>query len=141
MLSENIKKLRIAKGMSQEELAIRLNVVRQTISKWEKGLSVPDSEMLIQLSEVFETSVSELLGTRIEVPQPNVEIAEQLSRINEQLAIKNRRRKKLLKILMWIGILIFVIIVLWGILGSTVDIQESTSETVSNVFRFPIPYE
>ncbi len=141
MLNENIKKLRIAKGMSQVELATRLNVVRQTISKWEKGLSVPDSEMLIRLSEVFETNVSELLGTIIEETQTNTEIADQLSRINEQLAIKNRRTKKLLKALMWIGMSILVIIVIWVMLGSTVDIQESTSETVNNGFRIPIPYE
>ncbi len=140
MLNENIKRLRIAKGMSQEELATRLNVVRQTISKWEKGLSVPDSEMLIRLSEVFETNVSELLGTIIEQTQTDTEIADQLSRINEQLAIKNRRTKKLLKALMWIGISILVIVVIWVLLGSTVDIQESTSETVNNAFLISISY-
>ena len=58
MLKENIKSIRKSKGLSQEELAIKLNVVRQTISKWEKGLSVPDSEMLVAISEVFETPVS-----------------------------------------------------------------------------------
>ena len=47
MLNENIRALRKSKGLSQQELAIKLNVVRQTISKWEQGLSVPDSEMLI----------------------------------------------------------------------------------------------
>ena len=140
MLNENIKRLRIAKGMSQVELATRLNVVRQTISKWEKGLSVPDSEMLIRLSEVFETNVSELLGTIIEQTQTDTEIADQLSRINEQLAIKNRRTKKLLKALMWIGMSILVIVVFWVLLGSTVDIQESTSETVNNAFLISISY-
>ena len=49
MLKENIKSIRKSKGLSQEELAIKLNVVRQTISKWEKGLSVPDSEMLVAI--------------------------------------------------------------------------------------------
>lgn len=58
MLNENIKAIRKAKGLSQEELAIKLNVVRQTISKWENGLSVPDSDMLISISEIFETPVS-----------------------------------------------------------------------------------
>ena len=47
MLSDNIKRIRKSKGLSQEELAIKLNVVRQTVSKWENGLSVPDSDMLI----------------------------------------------------------------------------------------------
>lgn len=62
MLNENLKAVRKSKGLSQEELAIKLNVVRQTISKWEKGLSVPDSEMLIKISDVLETPVSVLLG-------------------------------------------------------------------------------
>lgn len=39
MLKENIKRLRKLKGLSQEELAIKLNVVRQTVSKWENGVS------------------------------------------------------------------------------------------------------
>lgn len=53
MLKENIKSIRKLKGLSQEELAIKLNVVRQTISKWEQGLSVPDAEMLISISEAL----------------------------------------------------------------------------------------
>ena len=69
MLSENIKTIRKAKGLSQQELAVKLNVVRQTISKWEQGLSVPDSDMLISISEVFETPVSKLLGERIIEPE------------------------------------------------------------------------
>lgn len=52
MLKENLKTIRKAKGLSQEELAIKLNVVRQTISKWEQGLSVPDSEMLTKITQI-----------------------------------------------------------------------------------------
>ena len=69
MLNENLKQLRKSKGLSQEELAIRLNVVRQTISKWEKGLSVPDADMLIKIADIFEVSVSELLGAKIDERQ------------------------------------------------------------------------
>ena len=65
MLNENIKAIRKSKGLSQQELAIKLNVVRQTISKWEQGLSVPDSDMLISISEVLETPVSTLLGETV----------------------------------------------------------------------------
>lgn len=90
MLNENILLLRKAKGLSQEELAVTLNVVRQTVSKWERGLSVPDSEMLIRLSEVLETPVSTLLGeTPAEGPAPADElkaISEKLEVINLQLA-------------------------------------------------------
>ena len=66
LLSDNIKKLRKTKGISQEELAIKLNVVRQTISKWEKGLSVPDSEMLIKIAKELDTTVNVLLGETAE---------------------------------------------------------------------------
>ena len=65
MLNENIKAIRKQRGLSQEELAIRLHVVRQTVSKWEKGLSVPDSDMLVKIAEVLEVSIGELLGQRM----------------------------------------------------------------------------
>ena len=65
MLNENIKRIRKSKGLSQEELAIKLNVVRQTVSKWENGLSVPDSDMLITLADELDTSVNVLLGETV----------------------------------------------------------------------------
>ena len=98
MLNENIKAIRKAKGLSQEELAIKLNVVRQTVSKWEHGLSVPDSEMLVSLSEVLETPVSTLLGeTVIEPPADDLKaISEKLEIINLQLARSKAARRKAL---------------------------------------------
>lgn len=95
MLQENIKTYRKERGLTQEELAIRLNVVRQTVSKWEKGLSVPDADMLQRISEVLEISVSQLLGKEEEPEKDKNDVAEQLSRINEQLAIRNRRSKRI----------------------------------------------
>ena len=95
MFGENLKTLRKNKGITQEELAARLNVVRQTISKWEKGQSVPDSEMLVRLAEIFEVPVSQLLGGPIEPDAQPDALAEQLARINEQLVIKNRRAKRI----------------------------------------------
>ncbi len=67
MLGENIRILRKNKGFTQEELAIKLNVVRQTVSKWEKGLSVPDAEMLQKIADTLEVDIKQLLGTEIEV--------------------------------------------------------------------------
>ena len=98
MFGENLKTLRKQKGFSHEELATRLHVVRQTISKWEKNLSVPDADTLIRLAEILEVSVSELLGAKIENENTASDVAEQLSRINEQLAIKNRRSRRIWKI-------------------------------------------
>ena len=107
MLNENIKDLRKTKGLTQDELAIRLNVVRQTVSKWEKGLSVPDAEMLQRIAEVFEVNVSQLLGAPINQNENIDVIAEQLSRINEQLVVKNNRSRKIWKT---IGIILAIII-------------------------------
>lgn len=108
MFQENLKTLRKTRGLSQEELAIRLKVVRQTISKWEKGLSVPDADMLLKIAEIFEVSVSELLGAKLDDDIDINIVAEQLSRINEQLAIKNRRSHRIWKT---IGIIVIVIVV------------------------------
>ena len=98
MFKENLQILRKQKGMSQEILAQQLNVVRQTISKWEKGLSVPDADMLIRIADVFDTSVSELLGVRIEQEENINEIAAQLALLNEQLAHKVGIHKKVFAI-------------------------------------------
>ena len=100
MLGENLKTLRKQKGFSQEELATRLHVVRQTISKWEKELSVPDADTLIRLAEILDVSVSELLGEKIEKENAVSDVAEQLSKINEQLAIKNRRSRRIWKVVL-----------------------------------------
>jgi putative transcriptional regulator len=113
MFSENLRAMRKEKGYTQEELAIKLNVVRQTVSKWEKGLSVPDADLLAMISDVLETPVSRLLGERINEAADKNEIAEQLAKISEQLAIKNRRSKKLWKT---IGITILVIVALYIVL-------------------------
>lgn len=98
MLNENIKAIRKAKGLSQEELAIKLNVVRQTISKWEQGLSVPDSEMLISISEVLETPASTLLGETVTEPQADdlKAISAKLEIVNLQLAQRKTTRRKTL---------------------------------------------
>ena len=98
MLSQNIKEIRKSKGLSQQELAVKLNVVRQTVSKWEQGRSVPDSEMLISLSEVLETPVSTLLGENIVVPEADQlkEISAKLEVINLQLAQAKTIRRKII---------------------------------------------
>ena len=98
MLNENIKALRKSKGLSQEELAVKLNVVRQTISKWEQGLSVPDSDMLLAISEALETPVSTLLGETVtEVKADDLKvISEKLEIINLQLSQRKTTRRKTL---------------------------------------------
>ena len=101
--------MRKAKGYTQEELAIKLNVTRQTISKWEKGLSVPDVDFLFKIADVLETNVGTLLGGAIMDEVNKDTVAEQLAKISEQLAIKNRRSKRIWKI---VGIVLLTILAL-----------------------------
>ena len=109
MFGENLKAMRKAKGYTQEELAIKINVVRQTVSKWEKGLSVPDADMLSQIAEVLDTKVSVLLGGTVTEETDKDAVAEQLAKISEQLAIKNRRSKAIWKT---IGMIVLAIMLL-----------------------------
>ena len=119
MLSENIRNFRKAKGLSQEELAAKLNVVRQTVSKWETGLSVPDAELLVALSEILETPVGVLLGETAALPQADdiKAIAEKLESINLLLARQKEMRRKTLHlffVLFGVGmVLLFAVLVLW----------------------------
>ena len=111
MLNENIKAIRKSKGLSQQELEVKVNVVRQTISKWEQGLSVPDSDLLIALSEALEAPVSTLLGEAVtETEADNVKaLSEKLEILNLQFARKKAMRRSALHwlfIAVCVGILI-----------------------------------
>lgn len=110
MLNENIKAIRKSKGLSQEELAVKLNVVRQTVSKWEQGLSVPDADMLISISEELETPVSALLGETVaETKADDLRtISEKLEVINLQLA---HRKAAGQKVIHWLLILLCAVMI------------------------------
>lgn len=117
MLNENMKAIRKSRGLSQQELAVKLNVVRQTISKWEHGVSVPDSDMLLAISDALETSVSALLGeTIVETERDDLKtISEKLEIINLQFAQRNIARRKILS---WLLItLCAIIIAIFAVLG------------------------
>ena len=60
---ENLNRLRKEKGWSQEELGNRLNVSRQTVSKWELGSTTPELNKLMELSRIFQVSIDELVGS------------------------------------------------------------------------------
>lgn len=107
MLSKNLKIFRKRKGLTQENVAEALNVVRQTVSKWEKGISVPDADMLIRLAEILDVSVNELIGSSVADEKNEDMIAVELARVADQLASRNHRSKKIIKC-----VLIFLIILL-----------------------------
>ena len=132
MFAENLKKIRKDKGYTQEILAEKLNVVRQTVSKWEKGLSLPDVDMLSKIANVLETDVNILLDGQITTTDQS-EIVKQLAKINEQLTIKNRRYKKIIKTIAIILLIIVIFGILLVILNIGTFISISNSETTTTV--------
>ena len=132
MFAENLKKIRKDKGYTQEILAEKLNVVRQTVSKWEKGLSLPDVDMLSKIANVLETDVNILLDGQITITDQS-EIVKQLAKINEQLTIKNRRYKKIMKTIAIILLIIVIFGILLVILNIGTFISISNSETTTTV--------
>ena len=118
MLSENIVALRKKQGLSQQALADAVYVTRQTISKWEKNLSVPDADALLRLADALDTTVQTLLDQPEETAStlPS-DIAAALSRINDQLAIQNRRRSRIWKAVAWVIGIFFAFNLLLLVLG------------------------
>ena len=98
MFADNLKTLRRARGLSQEELAGRLHVTRQTISKWENALSVPDAELLLRLAEELEVPVSRLLGGPVEEEPAPDQVAAHLAELNRLLADRNRRSRRIWRV-------------------------------------------
>lgn len=107
MLNENLQYLRKEAGLTQEQLAGKLGVTRQTVSKWENGASVPDADILSQMASVLDVSVSELLGISVETSSKEG-YAKILAVLNEELAEKNQHRKTIIKIIKIVLILISV---------------------------------
>lgn len=110
MINDNIQKYRKEKGLSQEEMAVRLHVVRQTVSKWEKGLSVPDAEVLIDMAGLLGVPVSKLLGIEVE-ENNNDELSEELARLNERLAHKNKQEAVVNRANQKRGLILFLAVV------------------------------
>ncbi len=137
MFAENLKKIRKDKGYTQEELAKELNVVRQTVSKWEKGLSLPDVDILSKIADILETDVNVLLGGQMTTTSQS-EVAKQLAKINEQLIIKNRRHKKIMMtiVVALVAVVIFCILLVVFNRGTSISISNSeTTTTVETIIK------
>ncbi|MEM0530804.1 helix-turn-helix domain-containing protein [Zongyangia sp. HA2173] len=131
MFSENLKALRKQKGMTQEELASRLHVVRQTVSKWEQGRSVPDADLLVRLAEVLETTVAVLLGSPVEEPEDKDALAQALERLNETMAERNRRSRRIWKAVAIVLGIMALLILFQFVLGMVSYQSFSTSQDVT----------
>lgn len=136
MFHENLKTMRKAKGYTQEELAIKLNVVRQTVSKWEKGLSVPDADALCKIVDVLDTDVSTLLGEEIVEETDKSAVAQQLAKISEQLAMKNQRSKTIWKvvcIILFVIVFFYILAIVAFSVIATENIADSHSENMVEI--------
>lgn len=131
MLGDNIKELRKRQGMTQEQLAQQLHVVRQTVSKWEKNSSVPDADLLEKIAEILNTDVNILLGTSLE-QREDADLSLQLSRLNELLAAKERKSKRVWRAVILVVFAAIVMLVLQALFGTTVSVTESTAEAFSS---------
>ena len=132
MLNENIQALRRSKGLSQEELALKLNVVRQTVSKWERGLSVPDAEMLVAIGEALDTPVGTLLGETVPASEPEglQALSEKLEVLNGQFARAQESKRRALHALCIaiVAATVLVLIALAAIGGSYLEWDFSNPE-------------
>ena len=136
MLGENISALRKKQGMSQQTLAEAIYVTRQTVSKWEKNLSVPDADALIRLADALDTSVQALLGQPEAPAAEPFDLAAALNRINDQLAIQNRRRSRIWRIVVWlvaVYVAFNVLLLVLGYAGMALYEGETVSTTTINV--------
>ena len=138
MFNENLKALRKERGFSQEQLAARLNIVRQTVSKWETGTSVPDAELLTKLAEELDVTVGELLGKTIEISAEQSEIdvlSAELAKLNEYLVVYGNKLsdwKK--KIGIAIGVVLIILIVC-AIYEPWLDMWHSFGQNLYNMLE------
>ena len=132
MFAEILRTLRRARGLSQEELAGRLHVTRQTISKWENALSVPDAELLLRLAEELETPVSRLLGGPVEEEPAPDQVAARLAELNRLLAERNRRSRRIWRTVAGVLIGIAALYVLLMVF-SAAALRSLTTETEGTV--------
>ena len=112
MLSENLARIRKEKGLTQEALAVKLNVVRQTVSKWEKGIAVPDADTLCAIADALDVSAAQLLGQPEKTEKTDMaSIVEVLAQMNEQLAVRNRRTANIWKFLFLASLVVIGILI------------------------------
>ena len=132
MLQENLRTLRKARGLSQEDLTRQLHITRQTLSKWENGQSVPDAQLLLRLAEILDVPVSELLGGPVEAAGEDVDtVARQLERLNALLAERNRRSRRIWRIVA--GVLIgAAVVTMLLLLLSFIAFRSFTTDSTVN---------
>lgn len=145
MLSENLQRLRMQSGLSQKKLAEKLHVVRQTVSKWEKGLSVPDADMLLKLAVIFNTTPNALLGVEDPAPLDTEELTWRTTVISEQIHAQAQRFDRALdtvkRIVLLVVVLFFGLPLLAFALYAIPEFSGSIATQEAAINRTVIEYE
>ncbi|MED3729338.1 helix-turn-helix domain-containing protein [Priestia filamentosa] len=100
IFGQRLKKERINKGWSQEELAQKLFVSRQSVSKWENGQNYPSIEIIIKISDLFKVTIDELLRS-------DEELTEKVIKDSKKLAYP--KLKFMFDVLFLIGVIFWII--------------------------------
>ena len=113
-----LKELRKEKGLTQEQLAEQMGVARRTVSRWETGANMPDLDLLIELSDLYETDLREILSGERKSEKMNEELKETVLQVADY---SNEEKERLLKRMHWlflaglIGFIAFLIIVMFDL--------------------------
>lgn len=107
-LNEKIIALRNKNQMSQGDLAEKLNVSRQSVSKWETGASIPDLDKLIVMSELFEVTMDELVKEDLMFGQAQEKPVEENGNVERKLETQVREKENILAVKI-VGVILVVI--------------------------------
>ena len=110
--NNRLYQLRKQKGLSQEELANRLNVSRQTVSKWEVGDSTPDMEKLIAMSDLFDVSLDRLVMGKEDEEKPPISAKSEFATVLNEKVLTSNNKKKAKRILKIVGIIAAAILLI-----------------------------
>lgn len=140
--SEKLLTLRKAKNLTQEELAEKLNVSRQSVSKWESGQAVPELDKIVALSAVFDVTTDYLLKSS-EIDDLSVK-TEMLEKQQEQMLAREQRQQRIRECVLY-GVVIYLVFLAvcfvehnffweWGIWNNSIFIAEFLVATAAVVF-------
>ncbi len=124
--NEKIIELRKKEGLSQEELGYKLNVTRQTVSKWELGQTTPEMDKLVEMSKIFNISVDDLINES--------EISTSANPVIEDQPIENKTREKNIKIII-IAVLILVTVLIGVRLFAAFSLINNVNDTSKDIIQ------
>lgn len=126
--NEKLIELRKKEGLSQEELGYKLNVTRQTVSKWELGQTTPEMEKLVEMSKIFNISVDELINES--EPTNESETTNEPKTVIEDRPIDNKNTKEKNVMIIIIGAIIIVVVLIVIKLLSGMNMFNKTTNTI-----------